>query len=276
MDPTQWIRETACSSDVATWYPVERIVWQGRTTFQDVTIADVKGFGRCLFLDDEIQSSTYDEDMYHECLVHPAMLTAVSNTSPSSPLRILVIGGGEGATVREVLRWADRVGHVTWVDIDGELVKICREHLGWAPGTDSDPRVSYLAMDIRLFFESCRDTFDVIIVDLPDPDPAGDDLQDAEFWSAVVGHLKPITGVCATHVGPVRRPGYASGMSYTLSVLGSGAFKHRLPYHVPMASFQDDWGFLLMSDTPPDLSAPLPDSARFLTPAGLHYIFAWP
>ena len=272
-DATAWIREEACSSDVTTWYPVKEEVWRGQTRFQDVVIADTPSFGRCLFLDNEIQSSAEDEDIYHECLVHPAMSAAKADVA----LRILVIGGGEGATVREVLKWGDRVGHVTWVDIDGELVNICREHLGWAPPEVYDsPKVAFLPMDIRVFFDSCKDRFDVIIVDLPDPDPAGDDLQDAEFWRHVNWNLAE-GGVFVSHVGPVRRRG-ESGMTYTVRKCAEvGINMTPVRYHIPIASFQDDWGFVLFAkDLPVYPDNDVPSSLRFLTPAAWDTIFRWP
>jgi spermidine synthase len=274
----EWIREEACSSDVVTWYPVEKVIWKGVTEFQDVVIADVPYFGRCLFLDNEIQSAEVDEDIYHECLVHPAM-SAAMQTTQTSPLRVLVIGGGEGATVREVLRWDTCVSHITWVDIDGELVRACREHLQWAPAEMyENPKVTYFPMDIRVFFEVCADRFDVILVDLPDPDPAGDELQDGEFWRQVVAHLTA-TGVVATHTGPIRRRG-PSGMTYALEQCEAAGMPNTpFPYHAAIASFQDDWGFCLFApEQPTHIPAAIQEQLRFLkTPVtSMNYIFTWP
>lgn len=281
-----WIREEACSSDVVTWYPVDKVIWKGRTEFQDVMIADVPSFGRCLFLDNEIQSAEEDEDIYHECLVHPAMAaataataaTTTTTTTPNTPLRVLVIGGGEGATVREVLRWGDAVSHITWVDIDGELVRACREHLRWAPeAMYENPKVTYFPMDIHLFFEICSDDFDVILVDLPDPDPEGDELQNATFWKQVKTHVMP-NGIVATHTGPVRRRG-PSGMKYTIDQsLFAGIPNTPHLYHVPIASFQDDWGFCLFAPEQPTALPPhIMADLRFLSSAAaINYIFTWP
>ncbi len=198
----EYLREEACSSDIVSLYPIQRVLWQKKTPFADAVIAEVPTLGACLFLDGEIQSSAADEDIYHECLVHPAMSAAYRRN------RILIVGGGEGATVREVLKWSD-VGHVDWVDIDGEVVEACKEHLKWGQAEAyTDARVSYYASDIRQFLQSTSTKYDVILLDLPDPDPEANPvdpevLMNAEFWVSVGAHLAE-NGVWATHCGPVR------------------------------------------------------------------------
>jgi spermidine synthase len=98
-----------------------------------------------LFLDKELQSASYDENIYHETLVHPALncLTHIQNK------RVLVIGGAEGATVREVLKWGDSISRVDWVDIDAKLVEVCKRHLQYADAElYNHELVSFYAQDI--------------------------------------------------------------------------------------------------------------------------------
>jgi spermidine synthase len=269
-----FMREEACSSDIVSLYPVNHVYWAKKTPFADALIADCPGLGKTLFLDREIQSAEVDEDIYHECLVHPVMASAPFRT------RVLVIGGGEGATVREVLRW-EGVEQVTWVDIDGELVEACREHLGWTPAfVYEDPRVQYHATDIRQFLQHTRDMFDVVIVDLPDPDPADapadpDCLINVAFWQALQEHLAP-EGVFVTHCGPVRRQPTKSGKHWIRDAACMAGI--HLPdegtYHAVIASFQDDWGYWMSCK--PRFDVELPSSLRFLTKQAYRYIFQWP
>src|SRR3990170_4059292 len=101
---------------------VKQVVYSGKTPFQTVHVQDTGPFGRCLVLDGKTQSSEADEWLYHEALVHPPMILA------PNPRRVLICGGGEGATLREVLRYRS-VTKATMVDIDGEVVDLCKRHL---------------------------------------------------------------------------------------------------------------------------------------------------
>jgi spermidine synthase len=235
----EWITESS-ESDTRTSYPINRVVWEGATTAcGSVVIADSSAFGRMLFLDGELQSAAADEHIYHEALVHPVMTM--------SPLhaRVLVIGGGEGATVREVLRWKPR--QVDWVDIDGELVERCRMHLAWAPAVYSDPTVRFHPHDIREVLPRLG-TYDVIILDLPDPDGDTGYLYSDAFMRDIHAHLT-IDGSIATHCGPVRPFGDIGAGFQRLRpcTLGPGdARPHfRKFYSQMIPSFQSEWGFLI-------------------------------
>ena len=151
---------------------LKKTLVQTRTQFQKAVLADSYSFGRCLILDGEIQSARLDEFIYHECLVHPAM------TTQARPREVLIFGGGEGATVREVLRHPG-VRRVTMVDIDGDVVDFCKKYLReWHEGTFSHPKTRLLIGDARQFVLETAETFDVIISDLPTPAELGPTYQD--------------------------------------------------------------------------------------------------
>ena len=272
VDNKQYLQEEACSSQIVSLYPVEKQIWSKQTAYAKADIVDVPELGRCLFLDKEIQSATEDEDIYHECLVHPVMMSSTSRN------KVLVIGGGEGATVREVLKWQD-VQHVDWVDIDGELVEACKKHLPWGQeAAYTDPRVCYYAQDIREFFKSSATQYNIIIIDLPDPDPADNPLSfeclmNRPFWKAVKDHLVE-GGSWVSHTGPVRRKGPSGAHFIHRATSMADFYSPRMTeYHAVIPSFQDDWGWI-MNCKP--VWQPLPISTRFLNIKSFDYIFRWP
>lgn len=244
IDTTASDRITEVSeSDAITTYPIQRRVWQGRTAFQDVVIADSETYGRMLFLDGELQSASADEQIYHSSLVHPVM----GRLPEPKEARVLVVGGGEGATVREVLRWDPT--RVDWVDIDSELVAICEDHLGWGGDVRRHPRVHYVAADIRDWFGGAArggvGPYDVIILDLPDPDGETGYLYSPDFWVDVRRFLKS-DGFFVTHVGPVRPYGLvgegARRVLETTKAVGLELTRSGF-YHIGIPSFQGEWGF---------------------------------
>jgi len=231
-------------SDAVTTYRLERTLWSGSTKACDsVVIAESPAYGRLLFLEGELQSASRDEHIYHESLVHPVMASAASYFG--TPLKVLVVGGGEGATVREVLAWSNVV--VDWVDIDGELVDLCERHLNWAPGVRRDTRISYYAEDICSFLTR-KGNYDVIILDLPDPDGEPGYLYSTAFWTDLSAHLV-VGGRMVTHVGPVSPvaapgpfgPGYIRVRS--LAAVAGLSFPPAGFYRIGIPSFQGDWGF---------------------------------
>lgn len=137
-----------------------------RSRYQEIVVADTEDFGRALILDDYIQSSYYDEVYYHESLVHPAM-----STHPS-PADVLILGGGEGATLREVLKHRT-VKRAVMVDIDGDVVEVARRYLPQMhQGAFDDPRAQVVIEDGFVYVEralAAGDKFDVVIMDLTDP-----------------------------------------------------------------------------------------------------------
>ena len=250
----EWVAEVS-ESDARTSYQLTP-VWKGSTRFQEVVIGDSPVYGRMLFLDGELQSASADEHIYHETLVHPAMALA------RECAHVLVVGGGEGATVREVLKWSP--ASVDWVDIDGELVSLCREHLRWAADDVYQwPNVIYYPEDIEKILPKLG-SYDVIILDLPDPDGDTGYLYSVFFWRDIIQHLK-VGGIIVSHCGPVRPYG-GIGAGYQRIHKAIGSVGWNLFYHVGIPSFQGEWGFYLFRR-----SAPGPLQERAL-PSGLRVV----
>jgi spermidine synthase len=156
-----------------------------QTKFQQMAIVDSLRFGRCLILDGKVQSSESDEYIYHEALVHPGMI------AHPAPRNIMVVGGGEGATIREILKHPG-VEHVVMVDIDEEVVDSCKKYLPtWHMGAFDDPRVEVLCFDARKYLEETSNRFDVIIIDITEPLEGGPAylLFTKEFYQTVYQRL---------------------------------------------------------------------------------------
>src|SRR5882672_1102099 len=162
-----WFTEKFTPYDLRS-HRIRRVLVRKKTRFQKAVLAETYSFGRCLILNDEIQSAEKDEFIYHECLVQPAM------TLHPDPRDILILGGGEGATVREILRHP-KVRRVTMVDIDGEVVSSCKKYLRkWHQGARDHPKTRLISLDAKTFIEGTTEKFDLIISDLPTPMRARD------------------------------------------------------------------------------------------------------
>lgn len=219
---------------------VENLFYEGKTKYQFVQIFDNKILGKVLFLDGKIQSAAIDESVYHETLVHPALLTH------PNPARVLVIGGGEGATLREVLRH-DCVEKAVMVDIDKELVQLCSKHLPeWSSGAFADPRVKVVYRDALKFVQTCRQKFDVIISDLTEPVEEGPSvpLFSVGFFKDISKILKE-DGVFVLQAGSADLIYSSFFVSCTMTL--EQVFPIVRPYRTFLFSFSSPWGLILTS-----------------------------
>lgn len=143
-----------------------------KTAKQDVKILDTIAFGKTLFIDGVLQSSLMDEEIYHRKLVHPAL-----GHTPDAK-SVCILGGGEGATAREVLKYKN-IESITMIDWDQELVEYFRDkEPAWHKGALLDPRVILEHSDIFKVLNEPR-KYDIILVDLTDPEfenPAWEEL----------------------------------------------------------------------------------------------------
>jgi spermidine synthase len=155
---------------------VTRTLFHGHSEFQSVDIFDTTLFGKTLVLDGTYQTSVGDEYYYHEMIVHPALTTAPQIK------RVVVIGGGDGGSVREVLRYQE-VERVTMVEIDGLVIEACKEHMPEIGRSWNDPRLEVRVQDGVAFVEKYKgDSLDAIIIDGPDPVGPAEGLFKSEFY----------------------------------------------------------------------------------------------
>ena len=192
-----WFNEAALPGrrhgNVNHGFRVTNLVHSGRTAYQDVLIFDNLVYGRVLVLDGIVQLSTFDERRYHEMLVHPPML------AHPTPRRVLIVGGGDGGTLREVLRHAPR--EVVMIDLDEEIVSQSARHLPTlSAGAFQDPRVTLLHEDAAVAIERYADCFDVVLIDCNDAIGPSAPLFKSRFYAAVARALRP-GGLCGVQVG---------------------------------------------------------------------------
>ena len=200
-----------------------------------------------LFIDMQLQFSSVDEFRYHEALVHPAMALAKSRE------RVLILGGGDGLATREVLKYAEAQS-VLLVDIDPEITEICGSHnaiVALNRGSLSHPKVTIVNEDAYIFVERerARQTFDVVIIDLPDPNDEGlSKLYSVAFYKLVGDILKP----GGTMVTQSTSPFFARRAFWCIHQSIEEAGWHTYAYHVEVPSM-GNWGFNLASKTPRDV-----------------------
>jgi len=220
-------------------HKVKRILYSGRSKYQEIDVIETHDFGLCLVLDGKVQSSLVDEFIYHEALVHPAMVTC------PHPEKVLVIGGGEGGTIREVLKH-NTVKSVVMVDIDEEVIRVSKTFMPQlSAGAFDDKRLKLVIDDGRAYLEEMDELYDVILIDVTDPLPEGPSylLYTKQFYELVKKRLKP-DGLMATQATSV----FYSRKSYTLIY---NTLKQVFPvvraYSAWVPSYVSAWGFVLAS-----------------------------
>ncbi|MCZ7625743.1 MAG: polyamine aminopropyltransferase [Candidatus Methylomirabilota bacterium] len=234
-----WFIE-ALGPDEGHLHGVRRALFSTQTPFQSLDIMELGSYGKALILDGKIQSSLLDEFIYHETLVHPAML------SHPAPKRVFIVGGGEGATLREVLRHPT-VERALMVDIDEEVVNRCKELLPeWHKGAFDDPRAEVRFLDARRYLEETDERFDVIIIDISEPVEEGPAylLFTREFYH-IVHRCLTDQGVIALQAGAVSLSDLScfTAIHQTLRTV----FPVVAPYWATIPSFALPWGFSIAS-----------------------------
>jgi spermidine synthase len=220
-------------------HALKRSLCETQTKFQHVEIAETLSYGKCLILDGRIQSSLADEFVYHEALVHPGLL-AIDH----APETALVIGGGEGATLREILRYPS-IRRAVMVDIDAEVVDLCRQHLPeMHQGAFEDPRTELRHEDARAWLERTRERFDMIAIDLVEPLEEGPAclLFTREFYALVRDRLTP-DGTMTMQAGmtKVGELAFFAAVHRTLREV----FPVVAGYQTFVSCFGTPWGFIL-------------------------------
>jgi spermidine synthase len=247
----KWFFETTTPVE-GHMHAVTRTIAHARTKFQEMEILELADYGKALVLDGRIQSSQADEFIYHEALVHPGLLPH------PGPERAMVIGGGEGATLREILRHRT-VRRALMVDIDQEVVEQCKRHLPeMHQGAFDDPRTELRHEDARAFLETTAERFDLIVVDLTEPLEEGPAclLFTREFYALIRDRLTP-QGMMTMQAGmtKVNELQFFSAVYRTLGEV----FPVVAPYQTFVSCFGTPWGFIVAGNGPDPRALP-PDA----------------
>ena len=225
-----------CIHAVKSWVHTER------SEFQDISVFDTESLGRCLVLDGEVQTFEVDEAIYHESLVLP-----IGSLHPR-PLRGLVIGGGEGATLRDALR-VRSLEQIDMVEIDPAMVQTSLKYLtSWHQGSYESDRVNLIHADGRNFLESSPDFYDLIWIDISNPRAGGPAtrLFTREFYQLVRSRLAEggLLAIQADTANPLHAGTFPRLVRTLESVFGSV-----IPYAAYVPSYCTLWGFALAGAT---------------------------
>ncbi len=224
----------------------KNVVCQVQSKIQKIIIADTYNYGKCLILDNEFQSAEADEFVYHEALVHPSLILHQGVED------VLIIGGGEGATLREVLRY-QMVKKAVMVDLDQEMITCAKKFLpSFHAGAFDDNRTKLIIEDGRKYLEHVEERFDVVIIDVNDPLEGGHSymLFTMEFYQIIAEKLKK-DGILIVQSGAAS---ITENDAFTsiCNTLGK-VFQHVFPYTVYIPSYALQWGFTLSTQNPGNL-----------------------
>ena len=259
---TLWLTEYNTPWD-AICHGIVKVVYQAKTPFQDMMIVETGAYGKALVLDGCWQSSTQDEFMYHEPLVHPACLIQ------GGPEQVLVLGGGEGASLREVLKW-QTVKAAVLVDLDEQVVTACKRYLPeMHQGSFDDPRSQVVIDDAFAFLQNSARQWDVIISDLTDPNESGPSqkLFTREFFSCCRKALRP--GGCFVLQAGLTGPA-EMGPHVRLAAIVGDLFKNMYHFISPIPTWGSPMGFIVGTDRDASWNDPHPDAIDSLLASSVH------
>lgn len=250
------------------FYP-DRIIHAAQTAYQRMVLT-ASGNRLQLYLDGNLQFSSVDEYRYHEALVHPAMASAQQRS------RVLVLGGGDGLAVRELLRYRE-VTQVTLVELDPGMTGLARTLPALVKLNGdalSDPRVQLVHDDAMVWLdEGQRGPFDVVIVDFPDPNNFSlGKLYTTRFYHLLERAMHAQSVVVVQSTSPL----FARRSFWCVERSMRAAGLHTAPFHVPVPSF-GEWGYVLAMPQPFEPPEKLAITGlRYLDDAALAPLFIFP
>jgi len=160
-------------------FPLVRKIYSGRSKYQKIEVFDLKFWGRTLYLDGVLQTTERDEFIYHETIVHSALF------SHDKPERVLVIGGGDGGSIKEIVKHK-QVKEIILCELDEEVVRVSQKYLPQiSQKAFQDKRVKVVIKDGQKLIKESKDFFDVVILDLPDPSDNCRSLISVKFYQDI-------------------------------------------------------------------------------------------
>jgi len=224
----------------------DRRLLSRQTAHQRLELLESPALGRTLRLDGRYMTSEAEEFFYHEALIHPAA------TAHAGPRAALIIGGGDGGALEELLKHRG-IERATLVDLDGEVIDVARRYLEKIHrGALDDPRATVLAEDGVAFLARTADRYDLILLDLTDPDTPAGPLYTPDFFRRCKRALAP-GGALVLHIGsPFHQPEQVRGLCRMLRA----QFAHVRPYGLHIPLYGTYWGMAVASDALDPCAAP--------------------
>lgn len=222
-------------------HEIKRVIAEEKTQYQSVMLVDFTRFGKGLIIDGKVQSTIYDEHIYHESLVHP-----IGISLDPSPKSVLILGGGEGATLREVLKY-NSVEKAVMVDLDEKVIEFAKKELvEWHRGSFDDNRTELIIGDGLDYIKRTNQKFDLIILDLTDPLKGSTSykLYTKEFYEDLKKILNKRGGIVTQATSPSFSLEVYSAIYATLKQV----FSKVSASYTYIASFDGLWGFVYASD----------------------------
>lgn len=269
----------ATADQVTTWAEdklyQDRVVLAQTTPYQRIVVTHGPGEGRAgyrLFLNGNLQFAQRDEYRYHEALVHPVM--AAYSATGGAPMKVAVLGGGDGMAVREILKYPG-VKSVTLVELDPAMTTLFSTQpllTQLNAGALHSPKVKVVNADAFTWLEGSAEVFDVIVVDFPDPTNFNiGKLYTNSFYALLDKHLAASGYAVIQTTSPlVARQSFWTVVT-TIESVGLTA----TPYHAHVPSF-GEWGYVVASRRPYRLPTQLPEALRFLNLHSLPALFDFP
>jgi spermidine synthase len=194
-DRVQWVSEKW--KNVETRYRIKAVLYDEKSEFQHIQLVDTHEYGKMLLLDGIVQTTEKDEFFYHEMMVHIPML------SHPNPKQVLIIGGGDGGVLREVLRHP-QVEKAAMVEIDPNVVDFSKKYLpSISNGAFKDKRTELVFADGADYVEKTDNLYDVVVVDSPDPIGPAQVLFSKKFYFQIHRILKP-NGIIVRQTGSLQ------------------------------------------------------------------------
>ncbi len=251
---------------------VKERLYEAQTPFQRLEVLDTFEYGRMLVLDGCVMLTERDEFIYHEMIVHPALLTH------AAPEQVLIVGGGDGGSVREVLKHPT-VRAVRLVEIDRMVIDASREYFPALSAGLDDPRVEVLVADGFDHLERASAAYDVIIVDSVDPVGEAAKLFSAPFY----GHARHALREGGIFVCQSESPFYNGNVLVDVIEKLGALYAHAAPYLAHIPTYPSGlWSFCFASDAVnPETAQPRSDpeltgGLRYFTPALFRAAFTKP
>src|SRR6202035_5077122 len=245
----------------------DEIIFARDSRYQHLVLTRFKDDLR-LFLNSHLQFSSRDEYRYHEALIHPGL------ASIPAPRRVLVLGGGDGLAVREILKYP-QIESITLVDLDPEMTKIFSSHAMLTQLNQKSllsPKLHVINADAFPWVDSNTDSFDFIVIDFPDPTNYSlGKLYTTAFYRAVARHLSVQGAIVVQSTSPM----FARDSFWCIAATLEQAGLRTYPYHVYVPSF-GEWGFVLASTHEYSPPASLPSRLRFVDVKGIPLMFQFP